>query len=547
MGRFPSLASQPKVIISIAGLGLILVLGALDYMTGPELSFSAFYLLPIALVTWYTDLKGGVIAATMSAITWLIADLLIPITFTHPLIPYWNATVRWIVFLTIVSLGSALKNFNQDLERRVKDRTALLEEEVVERKKMEKRLQEYARRLEILHEIDQAILAAESLNAIASETIKHIQNTLRCDFVSFMLLDFETRRFVLFEPSAEQGESELLEKHIPMEESPDQNVLFELSREDHLLIREDRMSSPLDLLLFRILRAGNYRSLLVVPILAQYELIGTLNLMSYQSNDFSREHQVIGREIANQLGIAINQARLVKQLRTDQENLQALSRQLLDVQEMERRNIARELHDEIGQALTGIGLTLEMATKREMPDDSIKQARALVVELMEQVSQLSLELRPALLDDLGLLPSLLWLIERYSAQTGIRAILKHSGLEGRRFAPQIETAAYRIVQEALTNVARHAQVKDAVVTIWNDQNSLGIQVEDQGQGFDPDVVWSKRSSSGLFGMQERASLLNGKLTIESEIGKGTRILSEIPAIIISTQEGTHNGYDRVSR
>jgi signal transduction histidine kinase len=483
----------------------------------------------------------------MSAITWLFADLFIPITFTHPLVPYWNAAVRWIVFLTIVSLGSALKNLNRDLEKRVKDRTALLEEEVVERKKIEKRLQEYARRLEILHEIDQAILAAESLNAIANETIKHIQNMLRCDFVSFMLLDFETHRFVLFEPSAEQGESELLEKHIPMDESPDQNDLFELSREDHLLIREDRMNSPLDLLLFRILRAGNYRSLLVVPILAQNELIGTLNLMSYQWNDFSPEHQVIGREIANQLGIAITQTRLVNQMRTDQENLQALSRQLLDVQEMERRNIARELHDEIGQALTGIGLTLEMATKREMPNDSLKQARDLVVELMEQVSQLSLELRPALLDDLGLLPALLWLIDRYSAQTSIRALLKHSGLEGRRFDPQIETAAYRIVQEALTNIARHARVKEAVVTIWYDQNSLGIQVVDQGQGFAPDTVSTRRSSSGLFGMQERASLLNGKLTIESEIGKGTRILSEIPAIIISTQEGTENGYDRVSR
>jgi hypothetical protein len=101
-----------------------------DYETGPEISFSIFYLLPISLVTWYTDLKGGIVSATMSAITWLIADLLNPTIYSHPLIPYWNAVVRLLVFLVIVYLGSALKDLNHDLEKRVKDRTALLEEEV---------------------------------------------------------------------------------------------------------------------------------------------------------------------------------------------------------------------------------------------------------------------------------------------------------------------------------------------------------------------------------------------------------------------------------
>jgi signal transduction histidine kinase len=147
---------------------------------------------------------------------------------------------------------------------------------------------------------------------------------------------------------------------------------------------------------------------------------------------------------------------------------------------------------------------------------------------MQRVSRLSLELRPAQLDDFGLLPALLWFLDRYSHQTSIQVILKHNGLEQQRFASELETAAYRIVQEALTNVARHARVDRAMVTLWFDQDILGIQVQDEGTGFDPELPLAKGSSSGLLGMKERALLLNGKLTIESSPGTGTRVLAEIP-------------------
>jgi signal transduction histidine kinase len=273
-----------------------------------------------------------------------------------------------------------------------------------------------------------------------------------------------------------------------------------------------------------------FRSLVVVPILVQEELIGSLNLMAYNPNAFSTKHMEMGREIANQLGIAVQQTRMVTQLRNDQENLQSLSQRLIAIQEMERRSIARELHDEIGQALTGIGITLEMST--QLPADalqgSLRQAHALVVELMDRVSQLSLDLRPALLDDLGLLPALLWHLDRYSLQTKVDAILQHSGLDDKRFAPEVETAAYRIVQEALTNVARYAHVDQAKVTLWFDQNILGIQVEDEGSGFDPEEEQSTGNSGGLLGIKERVLLLGGKLTIESAVGLGTRLLAEVP-------------------
>lgn len=215
-------------------------------------------------------------------------------------------------------------------------------------------------------------------------------------------------------------------------------------------------------------------------------------------------------------------------LRDYAERLKALSRRLMEVQELERRNIALELHDEIGQVLTGLKLTLEVSTRLPADElgDSLKQARGLVNELMARVRNLSLDLRPAMLDDFGLLPTLLWHIEHYTAQTHVRVNFKHSGLEKERFTPEVETAAYRLVQEALTNIARHANVREATVRIWTHQKLLSISIEDAGQGFDLDKVVT-RETSGLAGMRERATLLGGQLKIESRVGEGTKLLAEL--------------------
>jgi PAS domain S-box-containing protein len=211
------------------------------------------------------------------------------------------------------------------------------------------------------------------------------------------------------------------------------------------------------------------------------------------------------------------------------EQLQALSRRLVEIQESERRRIARELHDEIGQSLTGLKLILDM-TDRLPPDAvsaSLGEARTIVNELVVQVRNMSLDLRPAMLDDLGLLHTLLWHFKRYTAQTRIDVTFRRSGVEGRRFAPQAETAVYRIVQEALTNVARHAGVSDVTVRLWADGDVLGVQVEDRGVGFDPDVV-PVGASTGLSGMRERVALLGGQLTVESARRVGTRLTAELP-------------------
>lgn len=222
--------------------------------------------------------------------------------------------------------------------------------------------------------------------------------------------------------------------------------------------------------------------------------------------------------------------RLFEQVRAGRERLRALSHRLLQVQEAERRYIARELHDEIGQVLTGLKLTLDMATQQCCTDAakaSLGKAQGLVNDLMTRVRSLSLGLRPAMLDDLGLLAALMWYVERYTAQTRVRVTFKQAGLEG-RFAPEIETAAYRIAQEALTNVARHAGVGEVTVRLWSDHGVLGVQIEDRGSGFALESAPAADSSGGLAGMRERAELLGGYLTVESTPGLGTTVTAELP-------------------
>ncbi len=220
----------------------------------------------------------------------------------------------------------------------------------------------------------------------------------------------------------------------------------------------------------------------------------------------------------------------IAERRRAEEELRRLSHRLVEVQENERRNIARELHDEIGQLLTGLKLVIEMAARQ--PNDQSKtycrQAQGLVNDLMGRVRDLSLDLRPAMLDDLGLLHALLWQVERYSAQTGIRVLLTHTGIEERNLKPEMETAAYRIVQEALTNIARHAAVDEAKVSVSADAENLCVQIADKGKGFDSQLALAKGASSGLAGMRERAQLLGGKLMIESTDGIGTVVTALLP-------------------
>src|SRR5207245_89353 len=182
------------------------------------------------------------------------------------------------------------------------------------------------------------------------------------------------------------------------------------------------------------------------------------------------------------------------------------------------------LHDEIGQLVTALLMHLEICARApaEAVHTKLQEALKISQDLMARVRKMSLELRPTMLDDLGILHPILWHIENFFSQTGITVHFKHSGVEG-RFARDCETAVYRIVQESLNNLARHAGVEEAWVTLWADADNLNAQVEDRGMGFEPSKLRPDSAAAGLAAMHERAALLGGKLTVESAPGQGTRV------------------------
>jgi PAS domain S-box-containing protein len=220
----------------------------------------------------------------------------------------------------------------------------------------------------------------------------------------------------------------------------------------------------------------------------------------------------------------------ITERRRAEDELKSYPRRLIETQEAEGQRIARELHDEVGQTLTSVGMMLQ--TSRSLPPDQgglrIDESQSLLRELIGKVRDLALDLRPAMLDDFGLGAALEWLVQRYSEQTGVRVDFESSGLDDRRFRSEIEIAAYRIVQEALTNVARHAQVREARVRVTVTGDTLRVEIEDRGAGFDPRLVRTARTTVGLAGMRERASILGGRLSIESAPGKGVRVIGELP-------------------
>lgn len=238
------------------------------------------------------------------------------------------------------------------------------------------------------------------------------------------------------------------------------------------------------------------------------------------------------KQFATSLGglceLVLSNTRLLNQVKTSQENLQELSHQLVRVHEEERRNLARELHDEIGQYLTALKLRLVKDDGgKVMKMEQMKEAQGLVNELIRKVRQMSLDLRPSMLDDLGLLPALEWYFERYTHQTGIAVDFDPQDLEQKRFTNEIEITIFRITQESLTNVARHAGVEKVYVQLIAFHDSLELMIEDEGTGFVPDDQ-KAGSSSGLTGMAERTKLLQGEMEIQSSPGQGTRILVRLP-------------------
>jgi signal transduction histidine kinase len=232
--------------------------------------------------------------------------------------------------------------------------------------------------------------------------------------------------------------------------------------------------------------------------------------------------------------LEIESEQLFKALASSHKRLQIVSERLLDVEETERRKIAYELHDEIGQSLTGLSISIELAMRDAKYSDNLhlKEAKNLSREVLELVREMSLNLRPAMLDDLGLIPTIQWYFGRYKKQTNIQVVFESKIFE-ERFNTRVETAVYRIIQEALTNIAKHAKSNKVKVVLRKIAEGLFLEITDQGVGFDLDKEINSNYSSGLASIKGRVELINGSLTIQSEIDQGTTIQVLFPKEILN--------------
>jgi len=277
------------------------------------------------------------------------------------------------------------------------------------------------------------------------------------------------------------------------------------------------------------------RSFASVPISYKGKVLGVLNIASREAHKFSPENVRLLESIAGQIAVAIENAKLHQEVRRKEEIRGELLRDMFSIQEEERKRIARELHDETSQVLASLTANLEAAVGLlPLSADKIKtilrNSQALSVNMLDEIHKIIYELRPSLLDDLGLVAATHWLLDNNLGASGVKVSFKTTGRK-RRLPTPVETTVFRVIQEAVYNIAKHARAKHAGITLRFERNRITVNIWDDGKGFDVNEAIGARDRPrglGLLGMKERIGLLNGVLDIKSQPGRGTEINIVIP-------------------
>jgi signal transduction histidine kinase len=273
----------------------------------------------------------------------------------------------------------------------------------------------------------------------------------------------------------------------------------------------------------QVTRRLGVHSGLYVPLVVRGDGIGVVIAHDKRGGAtpaFTEDDLRLAETLASRAAIAVNQSEQVSR---------DVVRRVVEAQELERARLARELHDETGQALTSILLGLKPVEAAAVTDEerrAVADVRELVVRTLQDVRRLAVELRPSALDDFGLVPAVERLTHTFREQSGLQVELE-ARLGDERLPQDAETALYRVIQEAFTNVVKHSGAQRVSILLQRTNGVAVAVVEDDGKGFDP--LAARGDAIGLQGMRERLALLGGRLRIESSSGAGTTLVAEVPA------------------
>jgi signal transduction histidine kinase len=270
-----------------------------------------------------------------------------------------------------------------------------------------------------------------------------------------------------------------------------------------------------------------------IPLFARGEVAGLVSLSKREPGYFSDEHVRLAEAMSSQASVAVENAVLFEQMQASTARMQSLSRRLVEVQESERRHIARELHDEAGQALVSLRYGLRLLEREIDAGGSVTERVAELVQrtdaVIDSLHRLAADLRPVSLDHLGLDAALRQYSRSAGSELGLEVRFKARGFTSERLPAAVETDLYRVVQEAMTNVARHARATRVDVLVERRGDRVLVMVEDDGVGFEPELA-QLGDHFGLLGIRERAEALGGTLAVESAPGAGTTVVVEVPSV-----------------
>ncbi len=387
----------------------------------------------------------------------------------------------------------------------------------------------------IVSRVSAAISSLMDLDAVLKVGLDSVLNMMSGVVGGIMLIDDQTK-MLSYRTSHGLSAKYIEEMRFPIGEG----IAGKVAQDGRAILLEDISSDP-SAAHPDLIKTEGLKAFISVPLRAKDSVLGVLNVASTMVRHFTKDDMYLLGSIGDQLGIAIEQAKLYKRLEDARKRYQTLLRQAITIQEEERKRIARELHDETSQQLTALALNLQALTEMmemgNVKDTEIKamlkRIHNIAVQAHAEVARLIKELRPTLLDTLGLPAAIRNLAETNLASRGINITTEFKGIEQRLLSPEAELTLFRVAQEAMSNVVRHAEAKNAVIRLECNSDECILCIEDDGKGFNVSEITHIEKDgrgAGLFGVRERVAAVGGKAYVESQPGKGARAIAKVPAI-----------------